>query len=207
MALSKNPKMSFFRSNFLQLTSARTQMNYRYRNFAVICQPVGGRGAAHGAVTTALLLGLSCWFLLTSARLPRPPSPSRSQTPLDQVNGVTMEQRREGGRADVPSFIRASLSDKSPQKGSSFSVSQNDPCGVDGTRATFSRERGVFVLPSVVNGEQRNADCDSHAALQLFQNDFGDKKKQPYRPFQSCCWTRGSLPHSTPGTSSSSSVR
>lgn len=28
-----------------------------------------------------------------------------------------------------------------------------------------------------------------------------------YRPFQSCCWTRGNLPHSTPGASSSSSVR
>lgn len=76
-----------------------------------------------------------------------------------------MEQRREGGGADVPSFMRTSLSDKSPQKGSSFSVSQNDLCGVGGTPATFSRERGVFVLPSVVNREQRNTDCDSHAAL------------------------------------------
>lgn len=81
MALSKNPKMSFFCSNFLSLTSHRTQMNYRCQNFAVICQPVGGRGAAYKAVMRASSF--------------RPVlEPFRSDR-----NGVMMQRRREGGSA------------------------------------------------------------------------------------------------------------
>lgn len=69
-----------------------------------------------------------------------------------------------GVKEGAPTF-RRSAATKAHKKGSSFSVSQNDPRGADGTRAAFSRDRGVFVLPSVVNGEQRNTGCDRHEAL------------------------------------------